>query len=97
MAGSTAEQIIERIAHANGIEPAVMRQQIEQVLQNIIADTTQPHAFMLADLFPGSNPTVDKLVVELEYELYAAMMPTLPGWEWDGEGYRNIEFFRNKL
>ena len=53
MAGLTAEQIIERIAYANGAEPAVMRQQIDQTLQNMIADTTQPHSFMLADLFPG--------------------------------------------
>lgn len=90
MAGLTAEQIIERIANANGVEPAVMRQQIEHALQNIIVDTTQPHSFMLADLFPGGKPTVDELVAALEYELYEAMMPILPGWEWDGEGYRNI-------
>lgn len=57
----TANQIIERIANANGIDPAVMRQQIEQTLQNIIADTSQPHSFMLADLFPGGKPTVDEL------------------------------------
>lgn len=78
MAESTADQIIERIANANGVEPAVMRQQIEQALQNIIADTIQPHSFMLADLFPGSKPTVDELVVALEYELYNAMIPKLP-------------------
>lgn len=89
MAGLTADQIIERIANANGVEPTVMRQQIEQVLQNIIADTTQPHSFMLTDLFPGGKPTVDELVVSLEYELYNAMMPMLPGWELDGAGYRN--------
>ena len=59
MAGLTADHIIERIANANGVEPAVMRQQIEQALQNIIADTTQPHSFMLADLFSGGKPTVD--------------------------------------
>ena len=93
MAGLTADQIIERIANANGAEPAVMRQQIEQALQNIIADTTQPHSFMLADLFPGGKPTVDELVTTLEYELYDAMMPRFPGWEWDGEGYRNIGLF----
>ena len=51
MARLTAKQIIERIANANGIEPAIMRQQIEQALQNIIADTAQPHSFMLAALF----------------------------------------------
>ena len=89
MAGSTADQIIERIANANGVEPAVMRQQIEQALQNIIADTTQPHSFMLADLFPGDKTTVDELVVALEHELYDAMMPSFPGWEWDGEWYQN--------
>lgn len=90
MRGLDADQIIERISNANGVEPAVMRQQIEQALQNIIADTAQPHSFMLADLFPGGKPTVDELVAALEYELYDAMMPILPGWEWDGEGYRNI-------
>lgn len=94
MAGSTTDQIIERIANANGTEPAVMRQQIEQALQNIIADTTQPHAFMLADLFPGGRPTVDELVVALEYELYNAMMPEFPDWEWDGKGYRNLRLLR---
>lgn len=88
----TAEQIIERIANANGVHPVLMRQRIEQALQNIIADTTQPHPFMLADLFPCGNPTVDELVVALESELYDAMMPALPGWEWDGKGYRNIRF-----
>ena len=96
MAGLTADQIIERIANANGVKPAVMRQQIEQALQNIIADTTQPHSFMLADLFPGGKPTVDELVVALEYELYDAMMPILSEWEWDGEGYWNIGSLRQK-
>ena len=96
MAGSTAEQIIERIANANGAEPEVMRQQIEQALQKIIADTTQPHSLMLADLFPGGKPTVDELVVALEYELYDAMMPIFPGWEWDGKGYRNIRLLGKK-
>lgn len=91
MAGLTAEQIIERIANANGVEPEVMRQQIEKALQNIIDDTTQPHSFMLADLFHGGKPTVDELVVALEYELYDSMMPVFPGWEWDGEGYRNMK------
>ena len=96
MAGSTADQIIERIANANGVEPAVMRQQIEQALQNMIADTIQPHYFMLADLFPGGKPTVDELVVALEHEPYDAMMPSFPGWEWDGEGYRNIRMLGKK-
>lgn len=96
MAGSTADQIIERIANANSVEPTTMRQQIEQSLQNIIADTTQPDSSMLADLFPISKPTVDELVVALEYELYDAMMPRFPGWEWDGEGYRNIKLLGKK-
>ena len=90
MAGLTADQIVERIANANGVESAVMRQQIEQALQNIIADTSQPHSFMLTVLFSGVKPTVDELVVALEYELYDAMLPIFPGWEWDGEGYRSI-------
>lgn len=90
MAGSAADQIIERIANANGVHPALMRQRIAQALENIVKDTTQPHFAMLADLFPGGNPTVDELVVALESELYDAMMPKLPGWKWDGEGYRNI-------
>ena len=70
-----ADQIIERIANAGGAEPAVLRQHIEQALQNIIADTAQPHSVMLADLFPGGRPTVDDLVVALEYELYETMIP----------------------
>ena len=75
MARLTADQIIERIANVYGVEPTVMRQQIEQALQNIITDTTQPHSFMLADIFPGGKPTVDELVVALEYDLYNAMIP----------------------
>ena len=90
MAGSTADQIIERIANANGTDPAVIRQRIEQALQNIMVDTSQPHCFMLADLFPGGKPTVDDLIVGLENELYSTMMPNFPGWEWDGKGYRSI-------
>ena len=90
MAGLTADQIIERIANVNGVKPTVMRQEIEQVLQNMVADTAQPHCVKLADLFPNGKPTVDELVVALEYELYDAMMPMFPGWEWDGEGYQNI-------
>ncbi len=96
MAGFTADQIIERIANANGVNPAVMRQQIELALRNINADTNQPHSFMLAELFPDGKPTVDELVVALEYELYDAMMPVFPGWEWDGEGYRNIRLRKKK-
>ena len=84
------------IDNANGAEPEEMRQQIEQALQNIIADTTQPHAFILADLCPGGEPTVDEMVTALEHELYDAMMPRFPGWEWDGEGYRNIGLLEKK-
>ena len=91
MAGLTADQIIERIANANGVEPAVMRQQMEQALQNIMLDTTKPHPFMLIKLCSDHKPTVDELVVALEHELYDAMMPILPGWQWDGEGYRIVE------
>lgn len=90
MSRLTADQIIEHIANANGVEPPVMRQLIEQAFENIIADTTRPHSFMLADLFPDEIPTVDELVVALEYELYDALMPEFSGWEWDGEGYRNL-------
>lgn len=90
MAGLTADQIIERIANANGIEPAEMRRQIKTALDNILADTTQPHSFILTVQFPGGKPTVDELVVALEYELYETMMPKFPGWAWDGEGYRRI-------
>lgn len=93
MTKSKANQIIERIANANGVEPAAMRQQIAQALQNIIADTSQPHSFMLADLFPGGRPTVDELVVALEHDLYDTMIPRFPGWEWDGEGYRKTTLF----
>ena len=93
MAGLTADQIIERIANGNSAEPSVMRQQVEQTLQNMIADTSQPHYLKLANLFPDGKPSVDELVVALEYELYDAMMPKIPGWEWDGEGYRNIKWF----
>ena len=96
MAGLTADQIIERIANSNGAEPEAMRQQIEQTLQHMISDTTQPHSFKLADLFPHSKPTVDEMVVALEYELYHAMMPRFPGWEWDGEGYRNVGLLGRK-
>lgn len=95
MAGLTADQIIERIANAKGAEPAVMRQQIEQVIQSI-TDTTQPYSLMLADLIPGGKPTVDELVIALEYELYDALMPRFPGWEWDGAGYRNVRLLGKK-
>lgn len=96
MAQLIADEIIERIANANGAEPAVMRQQIEQALQNIIADTAQPHCVMLADLFPGGRPTVEELVVALEHELYNTMMPKFSDWEWDGEGYWNVRAFGGK-
>lgn len=90
MAGLTAEQIIERIADANGAEPSVMRRQIEQTLRNLIADPARACAVMSDELRSGNRPTVDEWIVALEYELYDAMMPRFPGWEWDGEGYWNI-------
>lgn len=90
----TADQIIGRIANANGIEPTILRQQIALAIQNLIDDTTQPHAVMLSDLFPGGKPTVDEFVVALEYELYNAMMPGFSGWEWDGEGYLNTDLLK---
>ena len=91
MAKPTAEQIIQRLANANGIHPALMRRRIEQALQNILADTSQPHSYMLADLFPHGYPTVDEFVVALESDLYDALLPELPGWKWDGAGYRNTQ------
>ena len=94
MAGFTADQIVERIANANGEEPTAIRHKIEKVLQKMIADTNHPCSSKLADRVCGSKPTMDELVVALEYELYDAMMPVLPGWEWDGEGYRNIGLLR---
>jgi len=96
MAGLTANQIIERIANNNGVEPAVMRKQVEQAIQNMIADTSQSHSFTLAELFSGGKPTVDELVVALECELYNAMMPTVPGWEWNGDGYWNVDLLGEK-
>ena len=86
----SADQIIERIANANHVEPAVMRRQMEQAILNILADTTQPHFLMLAELFPGGIPTTEEFVVAMEQDLYEAMIPKFPGWEWDGVGYRNI-------
>lgn len=91
MAGLTADQIIERIANAKGIKPEAMRKQIEKSLQNIVDDMTQPHASVLTDLFHGSKPTADELVVALEYELYETRMPIFSGWQWDGEGYCNVD------
>ncbi len=92
----SADQIIEKIANANNMEPGVLRQQIEQAIQNIMTDTTQPHSLMLADLFPNGVPTTDEFVVALEEELYEALMPKFPGWEWDGVGYRNIRLLGKK-
>ena len=82
MTRSTADQIIERIANAKGLEPAVMRQQLEQALQNIIADTTNPSCSILAELFPGGKPTVDEFVVKLECLLYTMMIPGYPEQRW---------------
>lgn len=87
MLKTKADQIIQRIADANGVDPSIMRLQIEEALKNILGDFTQPHSFMLADLFPGGAPTVDELVVMLEFELYATMMPGAPGWEAEEESF----------
>lgn len=90
-----ADQIIERIAKANGISPEIMRSQIDAALENIVRDTSQPHGFMLKDLFPNGRPTTDEFVVALEHELYDFMIPKYEGWEWDGVGYRNITLRKN--
>jgi len=91
-----ADQIIERIANANGTSPDVMRRQIDAALENIMRDTSQPHGFMMEDLFPDGRPTTDEFVVALEQELYDSMMPEYEGWKWDGAGYRNIVLFGRK-
>ena len=96
MAGLTADQIIERIANANGTEPEVIRRQTEQTIVRIMNEPGNPGRLILAELFSCGRLTLDALVVALEYELYDAMMPVFPGWEWDGEGYRNIRVFRQK-
>lgn len=72
-----AQKIIERIAKANGTTPEVMRSQIEAALEKISEDTSQPHGFMLAELFPDGKPTTDEFVVALEQELYGFLMPKL--------------------
>ncbi len=91
-----AKQIVERIAAANGTTPEVMRSQIEAALENILADTSEPHGYMLEELFPDGMPTTDEFIVALEQELYDALMPQYRGWEWDGEGYRNIALLGGK-
>lgn len=89
MAKLSADQIIKRIANANSTEAAVMRPQIEQVLHRIIREDARSHSFTSEGPFSDKKPTFEELVIALEYELYDAMMPEFPGWEWDGEGYRN--------
>ncbi len=91
-----ADQIIERIAKANGTSSEVMRSQIAAALKNIVGDTSQPHGFMLKDLFPDGGPTTEEFVVALEHELYGSMVPQYEGWEWDGVGYRNIALLGRK-
>ncbi len=91
-----ADQIIERIAKANGTSPEIMRSQIDAALEHIVRDTSQPHWFMMEDLFPNGRPTTDEFVIALEQELYDSMMPEYVGWEWDGAGYRNIALFGRK-
>ncbi len=85
-----ADQIIQRIAKANGTSPEKMRSQIDAALEHIVRDISQPHGSMMEDLFPGGRPTTDEFVVALEQELYDSMIPKYEGWEWDGDGYRNI-------
>jgi len=69
-----ASQIPERIARANSMSPEIMRSQIDTALENIMRDTSQPHGFMLKDLFPNGKPTTDEFVVALEYVLYDFML-----------------------
>ena len=92
MSGTTADQIVERIANANCTEPSAMRQRIEQYFVDMLGDPAGPYASVVAELSPGGKPDVDALVVALEDTLYDAMIPSFPGWEWDGSGYRNIRF-----
>ena len=96
MAGLTAEQIIESIANDNGVTPEAMRQQIELALQNIWQDKSQPHSHMLQALFPNGKPSTEELVVALEYDLYDALIPKFPGWEWDGCGYWNTSLRKKR-
>ena len=83
MTGFTADQIVQRIANANGVAPEVMRKRIEQVIERVGADT--------------ENLAYDERIIALEHELHDALMPEFPGWEWDGDGYRNIRLTREKL
>ena len=92
MTDLTADQIVERIANANETTPEIMRQKVENVIQSILTDMPQS---LLADTFSGQKPSVDELVVALEHRLYDILMPTFPGWVWDGDGYRNIELWKN--
>jgi len=39
MTGFTADQIVQRIANANGAAPEVMRKRIEPVIEQVGADT----------------------------------------------------------
>ena len=96
MSGLTADQIIQRIANANGLEPVEIRDRIKQTLWTIIANTTQHRSVSLADLSNGGEFPFDQFVVILEHELYKMMMPKIPGWEWDGDGYRNIRLLGEK-
>ena len=85
----TAEQIVERIAHANGIEPAVMRQRIEQVI-------SQPHFSLCADRLSEGEHSLEERIVALEAKLYDVMVPQFIGWQWDGDGYWNIRLLGKK-
>ena len=93
MAELSAVQIVERIANANGTEPNQMRKQIEENLQNMISNPGNPYFSLVAELFPDEMPSMDELIVEMQYELYEELLPTFPGWKWDGEGYRRCSPF----
>ena len=92
----TATQIIACIAYSNDVEPELIRRQIEESLQKIWQDKSHPHSVMLANLFPKGRPTTDEFIAAFQQELYDAMMPRFPDWEWDGAGYRNIRLLGKK-
>jgi len=81
MAELSAEQIVERIANANGVEPHKMQRKIEASLQKMLCDPLHPYYSLVAELFPNENPSLEELIVEMQYELYEELLPTFPGWE----------------
>ena len=74
----TAEQILERIANMNGVTPAEMLPKVEEALWNMI---------LVSD---RTKHTLEEWIVIKENDLYDVLMPVIPGWEWDGDGYRNL-------